>query len=98
MEEPVPTAPEPAAPVLGEVISPEERNLFHRELEANLAEARARLEEAARRRPPANPEDLARIRSFVQQAQDLRTRDVRSALSLSRRAVTLARELGAASK
>lgn len=95
LEEPVAPAAEPATPVLGEVITPEERNLYHRELETNLNEARSRLEETARRRPPANPEDLTRIRSFIQQAQDLRNRDLRTALSLSRRAVTLARELGA---
>jgi hypothetical protein len=76
------------------VLSADQRNLYFRELDANLAEARSRLEEMTKRRPSSRQEEaVTRIRSFIEQAQDLRSRDLRAALSLSRRALTLAREL-----
>lgn len=96
-EEAAPELPDAPAPVLGEVLTPEQRNIMFRELEANLAEARARTDEAVKRRPEARQdEEVTRVRSFIGQAEQLRGRDLRTALSLSRRALTLARELSPA--
>lgn len=98
-EEMAPELPESPAPVLGEVLTPEQRNLMFRELESNLSEARARTDEAVKRRPEARQdEEVTRVRSFIGQAEQLRGRDLRTALSLSRRALTLARELSPSSR
>jgi hypothetical protein len=95
VEEAPAETPEAPPPVLGEVLTPEQRNLYFRELEANLSEAQGLADREVRRRPAARQEEaVTRVRSFIAQAQELRPRDLRAAVSLSRRALTLARALG----
>jgi hypothetical protein len=96
---PVAEAPKPSsetveAPVLGEVLSPELRNQLSQELDSNLAEARSIISEITRRGTPSElNEPLARARAFVDQAEEFRRKDLRTAVSLSRRALVVLKDL-----
>lgn len=87
--------PPETVPELGEVLSPDLRNAYYRELEANLSETRTLLKAlSSEKSDPARQETINRVKNFVDQAEDFRRRDLRTAVSLSRRALILARELG----
>ncbi|MEJ5368660.1 MAG: hypothetical protein WHT08_10100 [Bryobacteraceae bacterium] len=92
-----PAQPEPpAAPEirLGEVLPADVARQLERQLAANTAAARGVLERIRGRRLTREQADLAaRIRAFLQQAGQMRARDLAAAAELSRRAALLAQEL-----
>lgn len=99
------TAPEPKSeaateetavppPVLGEVLNADRRYSLHRELDQNITQSRSALQELdPRRLSRAQAESAVRVKTFCEQAEAYRDSDLPTAVSLSRRAVTLAREL-----
>ena len=96
---PTPISPEPApgaAPQLGQLLSLDEQQRYDRLTRRALARTRAFLRELQGRRLTADQKaSLDRILAFVQQAEELRSRDLVQASSLAERAAVLARELAA---
>lgn len=87
-------APE-TGPQLRELLSPQQRTEWERELSTNVAEARLALSKAASRRKltPAQRENVSRIQTFLTQAQASRKDDLGTSLQLARRAALLGQEL-----
>lgn len=94
-EAPATTNP-PAVPIpqLGELLTPEKRKQYEDECEQRLRRARAVLAQTAGRTlTPSQSESAGRIRSFIRQAEELRGRDIATALQLARRADLLGQDL-----
>lgn len=94
---PAPQPSEPAAaaaPRLGEVLPDALAAQYTRQLDADMAAARQVLEALRGRRLTREQTELAgRIRTFLQQAAQIRRRDLAAAAELGRRAALLAQEL-----
>lgn len=92
-----PAHPEPpSAPEirLGEVLPSEVARRLEHQLAENAAAARAVLARIRARRLTREQAELAaRIRAFLQQAEQMRARDLAAAAELSRRAALLAQDL-----
>jgi hypothetical protein len=90
--------PPPAAPPrLEEVLTAKQRQELAATLDGNVTEARRILTALARRTLTREQNDAAaRVRSFIQQAQEMRNSDLGTAAELARRALLLARDLAAA--
>jgi len=90
--------PEPApqpTPQLRELLTPQQRNQYERDLSKNVAEARLALNRASRHKQltPAQRENVSRIQTFLTQAQASRKDDLGTSLQLARRAALLGQEL-----
>lgn len=95
-EEPAPETPAAPAPEirLGEVLPGDVTRQLEQQMAENSAAARQVLDRIRGRRLGRDQADLAaRIRAFLQQAQQLRARDLSAAAGLARRAALLAEEL-----
>jgi hypothetical protein len=95
---PVPEPIEPAVPVrepvLGQIMTEEQKAEYRRTYETNTSIATRILSSFSTRKPPGEQmETLARIRSFLQQAAEATATDWSLAASLARRAAILATEL-----
>ena len=92
----VPAQPPAAMPRLGEVLTAKQRQELAAQLDGNVAEASRILAALAGRTPTREQyETAARVRSFIQQALDMKNSDIGTAVELSRRALLLARDLAA---
>ena len=81
-------------PVLGQLITEEQRAEYRRTYDENESEAsRILLSFSAKKLLKEQADTVARIRSFLQQAREARATDWSLAANLARRAVILAREL-----
>jgi hypothetical protein len=86
--------PQPVPPQLGELITPAQQTEMNRTIELSMGSARAVLTRLrGRQLTPDQAETAARIRTFVDQAEQARKTDLRSAVQLARRAEVLARDL-----
>lgn len=96
-EAPTPTTPPAAAvpiPQLGELLTPEKRKQYEEECDQRLRRARAVLTQTSGRTlTPSQTESAGRVRSFIRQAEELRGRDIATALQLARRADLLGQDL-----
>jgi hypothetical protein len=95
---PQPAETPPAAagrePVLGQLITEEQKAEYRNTYDANASEAnRLLLSFSARKLVKEQLETVTRIRSFLQQAAEARSSDWSLAANLARRAAILAREL-----
>ena len=94
-----PQQPVPTPTKLGEMLSPEQAQQYEAALEQDLASARAALAELERRQLNEDQrEAMSRVRSFVQQAEEARQSDLRTAAQLARRAALLGKDLLASTK
>jgi hypothetical protein len=94
--EPAPAQQEEAAPVpqLEQILSPEQRQTYLDEIEANIGRAQRTVDSVQRRRLSAEQRtDLARIREFIVQAKEARKTDLFRARNLAERAGILAEDL-----
>ena len=81
-------------PVLGQLITEEQKAEYRRTYDENAGEAnRILLSFSAKKLLKDQVDTVARIRSFLQQAGEARSTDWSLAANLARRAVILAREL-----
>jgi hypothetical protein len=89
-----PAPPAPAPLVLAELLTDAQRADLLKRCDEALKSAQGSLERlSARTLPPDAAESMARVRVFVQQAQQARERDPQTALQLAQRAEVLARDL-----
>jgi hypothetical protein len=90
---PLPPAPVPV-PALGEILTDAQKREIEKDLAQNESHARAALTKTAGRGlTTAQRENAERIRTFLQQAEQARTRDLSTAQQLARRASLLADDL-----
>jgi hypothetical protein len=81
-------------PVLGQLITEEQKAEYRRTYHENAGEAnRILLSFSARKLAKEQVDTIARIRSFLQQAGEARSTDWSLAANFARRALILAREL-----
>jgi type IV secretory pathway VirB10-like protein len=105
-KKPTPPAPPPPAPVeqppvqpapppqLGEILSDAERRQYEADYAQSLARARSALQQASGKSlSPAQRETVERIKTFIQQAEESKGRDLATALQLVRRADVLGQDL-----
>jgi hypothetical protein len=92
---PVQPAPPPAAPPqLGAILSDAERRQYEAEYARSLSRARAALQQAsAKSLSRTQRETVERIKTFIQQAEESKGRDLTTALELVRRADVLGQDL-----
>ena len=99
---PVPTvteAPVTQPPQLSELIPDEKRAELSREIDQSLERARATLSIASHRTLSRRQNETAnRVRTFIRQAEEARSRDISTAVQLARRADLLAQDLAATFK
>ena len=89
-----PAPPAPAAPRLGEVLSVNQQEKLRLQLDANVAAARRILASLSKRSLTRQQSETAsRVHAFLAQAEDLKVRDLSTAVELSRRALLLAQDL-----
>jgi hypothetical protein len=89
-----PRPPEPQPMQLGAILSPERRSQYQAELKQSLAAARASMAQTSRQTlNPAQRETLARIQTFIQQAETMSGTDLATAVQLARRAELLGGDL-----
>lgn len=89
-----PSSPAVSPPRLGEVLDEETRKQYEAEFANHLASAQAALQRTdGRRLSPAQAENVQRIQSFIQQAQQARDRDLSTGLQLAKRADLLGQDL-----
>ena len=101
VQPPPPTteAPVTQPPQLSELIPDERRAELSREIDQSLERARATLSTASHRTLSRQQEETAnRVRTFVRQAEEARSRDISTAVQLARRADLLAQDLAATFK
>jgi hypothetical protein len=85
-----------AAPGLGEVLAPERRRQYEAQLAANAGAIRRVLASLRGRTLTSGQEEsVARIRSFLDQAEKLRRVDLPAAAALALRGALLAKDLAA---
>jgi type IV secretory pathway VirB10-like protein len=88
---PVPAAPPPQ---LGEILSDAERRQYEADYAQSLARARSALQQSSGKSlSPTQRETVERIKTFIQQAEELKGRDLATALQLVRRADVLGQDL-----
>jgi type IV secretory pathway VirB10-like protein len=88
-----PVQPAPP-PQLGEILSDAERRQYEADYAQSLARARSALQQASGKSlSPAQRETVERIKTFIQQAEDSKGRDLATALQLVRRADVLGQDL-----
>ena len=97
-EPPAPVTPPPAAPVdpprLGELLDPDQRRQVQQTYDENQTAARQALAGLDKRQlTREQSEAVARVRSFLQQAEELQKTDLRTAAQLALRASQLVRDL-----
>ncbi len=81
-------------PQLGELLGEGQRERYQQQYEASLASARGSLAVAEGRDLSRSQADTAaRVRGFIQEAEKLRSSDIRTALQLAQRAASLGRDL-----
>ncbi|HEY3442028.1 MAG TPA: hypothetical protein VGK29_14810 [Paludibaculum sp.] len=91
-----PETPVAPPPQLAELISDQRRGEMQREIEQSLERARSVLTTYAQRALNRRQSETAnRIRTFIRQAEEAKSRDISTALQLARRADLLARDLSA---
>jgi len=93
---PVPPPPvaEPPSPRLSQIFTADQLREYNRTLDESLTRVRTVLAVAGGRKlTPQQTEMVARIRTFLQQAEQARQQDLVTAVNLARRADLLAREL-----
>jgi len=87
-----PPAPNPPKPV--QIYTAEERRAFLRELEDSMGRVQRALASVENRSLNADQRDIVnRIKTFQQQAEQERNRDLAAAVSLAKRADLLAKDL-----
>lgn len=94
-EEKTDTPPPPAKPPqLGELLGEGQRERYQQECDAALGSARTALGAADGRNLNRSQADtLARIRGFIEEAEKIRSSDIRTAVQLAQRAASLGRDL-----
>jgi hypothetical protein len=93
---PATTTPSPSAPVpsLGEILPEAQRRQVEAELAQNVTKARAAIARTSGRSLTATQrETVDRIGTFLQQAEQSKSRDLSTALQLARRAALLGDDL-----
>lgn len=94
---PTPTAPEPAAtpvPELVQILTPAQQQAYNEEIDRNIARAQRTVAALSGRRLNGEQQTyLDRIRTFVQQASEARKTDLFRARNLAERAGLLADDL-----
>jgi hypothetical protein len=89
----VPAAAQPV-PQLGVLLTSEQRNQYEAEYSRDMASAMDGLVHVLEHTlSPAQKESMARVRSFMRQAEDAHARDLATAAQLARRAAVLAQDL-----
>ena len=90
----LPPAPPPPAPQLGELLTSDRRRQYEEDFNRSVAQAKAALNQVSTRRLTAgNQQAGERVRTFLQQAEDAKRKDLVTALQLARRAEVLAQDL-----
>jgi type IV secretory pathway VirB10-like protein len=88
---PVQAAPPPQ---LGAILSDAERRQYEADYAQSLARARSALQQSSGKSlSPTQRETVERIKTFIQQAEELKGRDLATALQLVRRAGVLGQDL-----
>jgi type IV secretory pathway VirB10-like protein len=88
-----PVQPAPP-PQLGEILSDVERRQYEGDYAQSLARARSALQQSSGKSlSPAQRETVERIKTFIQQAEESKGRDLATALQLVRRADVLGQDL-----
>jgi hypothetical protein len=86
--------PAPPPPQLGEILSDAERRQYEAEYTQSLSRARSALQQASGKSlSPTQRQTVERIRTFVQQAEESKGKDLATALQLVRRADVLGQDL-----
>ena len=89
-----PVQPSPPPPQLGAILSDAERRQYEAEYARSLSRARAALQQAsAKSLSRTQRETVERIKTFIQQAEESKGRDLTTALELVRRADVLGRDM-----
>jgi hypothetical protein len=89
-----PQTPVPAAPQLTEILTDERRHAIETDFLESVSRAQAVVNRAAGRKlTPRQTQTMQRIRTFLQQAQESRGKDLVTALQLAHRADLLGRDL-----
>ena len=89
-----PAVPEPPPPRIGLTLPPEQLRAYNSELDGILDRDQKALEALARKNLAAEQRDrMAQIRELLTQARQAREQDLVTAVSLARRADTLAKDL-----
>lgn len=92
-----PTETPAPPPQLAELIPDERRQKMQLEIEQSLDRARSTLTVASQRTLTHRQNETAeRVRTFIRQAEEAKTRDISTAVQLSRRADLLAQDLATA--
>ena len=88
-----PVQPSPP-PQLGEILSDAERHQYEAEYAQSLSRARSALQQVSGKSlSPTQRETVERIKTFIQQAEESKGRDLATALKLVRRADVLGQDL-----
>ena len=88
-----PVQPSPP-PQLGEILTADQRRQFEAEYAQSLSRARSALQQASGKSlSRTQRETLERIKTFIQQAEESKGRDLATALQLARRADVLGQDL-----
>jgi hypothetical protein len=88
------TPPVPTAPQLSEILTDDRRRQYEAEFAGHVSRARDAVTRATRRRLTARQQEtMQRIRTFLQQAEESKVKDVVTALQLARRADLLGQDL-----
>jgi hypothetical protein len=91
---PAPPPQPPPPPQLGAILSDAERRQYQADYARSLSRARAALQQAsAKSLSPTQRETVARIKTFIQQAEESKGKDLATALELVRRADVLGQDL-----
>jgi hypothetical protein len=86
--------PSPPSPQLGEILSDAERHQYEAEYAQSLSRARSALQQVSGKSlSPTQRETVERIKTFIQQAEESKGRDLATALKLVRRADVLGQDL-----
>jgi hypothetical protein len=84
----------PPPPQLGEILSDAERRQYEADYAQSLARARSALQQSSGKSlSPTQRETVERIKTFIQQAEESKGRDLATALQLVRRADVLGQDL-----
>jgi len=91
-----PVSPAPAAPKLGDILTPDAQKQYNASIDQSLSHAQTSLNSIGGRQLNKDQRtEVEQIRSFMQQAQTARASDPAGAKSLAERAEVLARDLAA---
>ena len=94
--EPPPAESAENTPQLGQILSPEQRREYQQEVRANLERARRSVAIVRKRNPtPEQQSAMARVETFISQAERAQQTDLILARSLAERAALLAEDLAA---